>query len=252
MRANLARVGARVASSYGTRASYAGANSAAHLAEAVVCSAIPSGPVGYPVEGGWIDVTAARTAPGQLRLRDAPPGLPESDLRPPTIAESGDPFAAARIVGPDRPTRARPADPDRRRRRSAERDLRRLALHRPRRRRRDPPAPDELDGRLPQRARGSSSTTASTARRSRSRTPAASTRGSSARSSASWSPAASGSTPSAGSIGPAARAEPHARRRPADRRARVLPLSPAGPIPLIGGPLPTSSQPAGVRRRPTP
>jgi hypothetical protein len=43
-------------------------------------------------------VTAARTAPGQLRLRDAPPGLPESDLRPPTIAESGDPFAAARIA----------------------------------------------------------------------------------------------------------------------------------------------------------
>ena len=43
-------------------------------------------------------MTAARTAPGQLRLRDAPPGLPDSDLRPPTIAESGDPFAAARIV----------------------------------------------------------------------------------------------------------------------------------------------------------
>jgi hypothetical protein len=43
-------------------------------------------------------VTAARTAPGQLRLRDAPPGLPDPDLQPPTIAESGDPFAAARIV----------------------------------------------------------------------------------------------------------------------------------------------------------
>jgi hypothetical protein len=43
-------------------------------------------------------VTAARTAPGQLRLRDAPPGLPDADLRPPTIAESGDPFAAARIA----------------------------------------------------------------------------------------------------------------------------------------------------------
>ena len=43
-------------------------------------------------------MTAARTAPGQLRLRDAPPGLPEADLRPPTIAESGDPFAAARIA----------------------------------------------------------------------------------------------------------------------------------------------------------
>ena len=43
-------------------------------------------------------MTAARTAPGQLRLRDAPPGLPDPDLQPPTIAESGDPFAAARIV----------------------------------------------------------------------------------------------------------------------------------------------------------
>ena len=43
-------------------------------------------------------MTAARTAPGQLRLRDAPPGLPDPELQPPTIAESGDPFAAARIV----------------------------------------------------------------------------------------------------------------------------------------------------------
>src|SRR4029079_620975 len=31
-------------------------------------------------------------------LRDAPPGLPDPELQPPTIAESGDPFAAARIV----------------------------------------------------------------------------------------------------------------------------------------------------------
>ena len=43
-------------------------------------------------------MTVARTAPGSIRLRDAPPGLPEVDLDPPTIAESGDPFAAARIV----------------------------------------------------------------------------------------------------------------------------------------------------------
>jgi hypothetical protein len=43
-------------------------------------------------------VTAARTAPGSLRLRDAPPGLPDPELQPPTIAESGDPFAAARIA----------------------------------------------------------------------------------------------------------------------------------------------------------
>lgn len=31
-------------------------------------------------------------------LRSAPAGLPTVDLRPPVIAESGDPFAAARIV----------------------------------------------------------------------------------------------------------------------------------------------------------
>ena len=43
-------------------------------------------------------MTAARTAPGTLLLRDAPPGLREPDLQPPTIAESGDPFAAARIT----------------------------------------------------------------------------------------------------------------------------------------------------------
>ena len=43
-------------------------------------------------------MTAARPAPGLLELRDLPPGLPDPNLVPPTIAESGDPFAAARIV----------------------------------------------------------------------------------------------------------------------------------------------------------
>ena len=43
-------------------------------------------------------MTVARTAPGQLTLRDAPPGLPDPVLQPPTIAESGDPFAAARVA----------------------------------------------------------------------------------------------------------------------------------------------------------
>jgi len=31
-------------------------------------------------------------------LRPAPPGLPTVELRPPVIAESGDPFAAARVI----------------------------------------------------------------------------------------------------------------------------------------------------------
>jgi hypothetical protein len=36
--------------------------------------------------------------PGSLRLGPAPDGLPDPDLQPPTIAETGDPFAALRIV----------------------------------------------------------------------------------------------------------------------------------------------------------
>lgn len=37
-------------------------------------------------------------APGTLTLRAAPAGLPDADVAPPTIAESGDPFATARII----------------------------------------------------------------------------------------------------------------------------------------------------------
>lgn len=37
-------------------------------------------------------------APGTLALRAAPAGLPAVDLQPPTIAESGDPFATARVI----------------------------------------------------------------------------------------------------------------------------------------------------------
>ena len=37
-------------------------------------------------------------APGTLTLRVAPAGLPDVDLQPPTIAESGDPFSTARIL----------------------------------------------------------------------------------------------------------------------------------------------------------
>ena len=43
-------------------------------------------------------MSVARSAPGLLELRDPPPGLPDASLVPPTIAESGDPFATARIV----------------------------------------------------------------------------------------------------------------------------------------------------------
>jgi hypothetical protein len=37
-------------------------------------------------------------APGGLRLRLAPAGLPDPNIAPPVIAESGDPFAALRII----------------------------------------------------------------------------------------------------------------------------------------------------------
>jgi hypothetical protein len=42
------------------------------------------------------DVRAA--APGLAPLRPAPAGLPDPDIQPPTIAESGDPFSALRVV----------------------------------------------------------------------------------------------------------------------------------------------------------
>jgi hypothetical protein len=43
-------------------------------------------------------VTAVASAPGLLELRPAPSGLPDPNIVPPTIAESGDPFATLRVV----------------------------------------------------------------------------------------------------------------------------------------------------------
>ncbi len=37
-------------------------------------------------------------APGDLRLRPLPAGFPDSDIAPPVVAESGDPFATLRIL----------------------------------------------------------------------------------------------------------------------------------------------------------
>ncbi len=37
--------------------------------------------------------------PGLLPLRPAPAGLPDADLVPPVIAESGDPFTQLRVIG---------------------------------------------------------------------------------------------------------------------------------------------------------
>lgn len=43
-------------------------------------------------------MTASRSAPGSLPLRTPPAGLPDPSIRPPVIAESGDPFAGLRIL----------------------------------------------------------------------------------------------------------------------------------------------------------
>jgi hypothetical protein len=44
-------------------------------------------------------VTDVRTAaPGLGPLRPAPAGLPDPNIQPPTIAESGDPFTALRVI----------------------------------------------------------------------------------------------------------------------------------------------------------
>jgi hypothetical protein len=44
------------------------------------------------------DTSIPSAAPGLGPLRAAPPGLPDPDLAPPVVAESGDPFAALRVV----------------------------------------------------------------------------------------------------------------------------------------------------------
>lgn len=42
--------------------------------------------------------TPRAAGPGSLVLRDAPPGLPDPRISPPVVAESGDPFAALRVL----------------------------------------------------------------------------------------------------------------------------------------------------------
>lgn len=44
-------------------------------------------------------MTDARSAtPGLGPMRPAPAGMPEADIQPPTVAESGDPFTALRVI----------------------------------------------------------------------------------------------------------------------------------------------------------
>jgi hypothetical protein len=40
----------------------------------------------------------AASAPGLGPLREPPTGLPDANIQPPTIAESGDPFSALRVI----------------------------------------------------------------------------------------------------------------------------------------------------------
>jgi hypothetical protein len=43
-------------------------------------------------------VTATSSASGVLQLRPAPAGLPDADVNPPVVAESGDSFSALRVL----------------------------------------------------------------------------------------------------------------------------------------------------------
>jgi hypothetical protein len=45
-----------------------------------------------------VQLPDTRSVPGLLALRPAPAGLPDPNLAPPILAESGDPFAALRVV----------------------------------------------------------------------------------------------------------------------------------------------------------
>jgi hypothetical protein len=45
-----------------------------------------------------VDQTPVPTSPGLGALRPAPAGMPLVELRPPVIAESGDPFTTARVL----------------------------------------------------------------------------------------------------------------------------------------------------------
>jgi hypothetical protein len=44
------------------------------------------------------DTTSRPATPGLVGLRPAPDGMPDADLAPPTVAESGDPFTALRVI----------------------------------------------------------------------------------------------------------------------------------------------------------
>ena len=45
-----------------------------------------------------VDQTSVPASPGLGPLRPAPAGMPAANLRPPVIAESGDPFTTARVL----------------------------------------------------------------------------------------------------------------------------------------------------------
>ena len=176
-----------------------------------------------------IDRDRPRTAPGAIALRAAPPGMPATDLQPPVLAESGDPFTALRVIDlVARLERGRPVRLD---------DLvdQLNAAHldwlftRARRRRRAAPAPGELDGRLPQCLRHRARRRRPVRRRrSPSRTRAASTRGSCAR-------------PSATSADAQERLRAFSRLDRATRRmtTRLDPRARSGRCACPGGPGPT-------------
>jgi hypothetical protein len=59
---------------------------------------LSSDPILSDLVGDDTTLTDLVATPGRLELRPAPPGLPDPGLRPPTVAESGDPFSTLRVI----------------------------------------------------------------------------------------------------------------------------------------------------------
>ncbi len=57
-----------------------------------------SGPHPERLTGDSTVIDRRAAAPGDLRLRPAPDGLPDARLAPPVVAEAGDPFTAVRVI----------------------------------------------------------------------------------------------------------------------------------------------------------
>jgi len=62
------------------------------------CPVLLSGPHPGRLTGDSTVIHRRTAAPGDLRLRPAPDGLPDEHPGPPVVAEAGDPFSAVRVI----------------------------------------------------------------------------------------------------------------------------------------------------------